>query len=170
MCLPQRIQRRTDHGACPDAAKTASHFRTPDVLRFLGRPRQPAQVEVTTRMQRRSEGVRVKHWWLLSDLSGDRARPGATLVPLREGIADLPRRVTLAQAINARYLDALSVMAQPTPVHLLRDPVSRPRLVNGRRYRALRPITADESRCFQRLLDGRTLLDGIPGRVTCAPC
>jgi hypothetical protein len=108
--------------------------------------------------------------WLLSDLSGDRARPGATLVPLREGIADLPRRVTLAQAINARYLDALSVMAQPTPVHLLRDPVSRPRLVNGRRYRALRPITADESRCFQRLLDGRTLLDGIPGRVTCTPC
>jgi hypothetical protein len=69
-------------------------------------------------------------------------------VPLRKGIADLPRRVTLAQAINARYLDALSVAAQPTPVHLLRDPVSRPRLVNGRRYRALRPITVDESRCF----------------------
>jgi hypothetical protein len=162
------------------------HFRTPDVLRFLGRARQPSHAEVTTRLQRRCEGVRVKHWVAensvkMYDKLGQVLRVETTLnqprrfqvyratapgqarhwVPLRKGIADIPRRVTLAQAINARYLDALSVVALPTPVHHLLDPISRPRLVNGRRYRALRPITAAESRCFQRLLDGRTLVNGL---------
>src|SRR5207302_405918 len=82
-------------------------------------------------------------------------------VPLRKGIADIPRRVALAQATNARYLDALSVVAQPTPVHHLLDPVSQRRVVNGRPYRALRPITTEESACFARLLDGRTLIAGF---------
>jgi hypothetical protein len=38
------------------------HFRTPDVLRFLGRQAIARTADVTTRIQRRVEGVRVKHW------------------------------------------------------------------------------------------------------------
>lgn len=162
------------------------HFRTPDVLRFLGRAAAARTAEVTTRIQRRVEGVRVKHWVAensvkMYDKHGQVLRVETTLnqprrfkvyratapgqarhwVPLRKGIADIPRRVALAHATNARYLDALSVVAHPTPIHHLLDPVSQRRIVNGRAYRALRPITADESACFARLLDGRALLDGI---------
>lgn len=164
-------------------------FRTPDVLRFLGHPHQPAVAEVTTRIQRRSEGVRVKHWVAensvkMYDKLGLVLRVETTLnqprrfqvyratapgqprhwVPLRKGIADIPRRVTLAQATNARYLDALSVVDLPTPVAQLLDPVTRPRVVNGRRYRPLHPIAPEESRCLARLADGRTLLNDLHAR------
>lgn len=165
------------------------HFHTPDVLRFLGRPRQPQQAEVTTRIQRRTEGVRVKHWVAensvkMYDKLGQVLRVETTLnqprrfkvyratapgqarhwVPLRKGIADIPRRVALAQATNARYLDALSVVDLPTPVAHLLDPVTRPRQVNGRRYRPLHPIAPEESRCLAQLADGRTLLDDLHAR------
>lgn len=162
------------------------HFRSPDVLRFLGHPHQPSAAEVTTRMQRRSEGVRVKHWVAensvkMYDKVGLVLRVETTLnqprrfkvyratapgqarhwVRLRKGIADIPRRVALAHATNARYLDALSVVDLPTSVAHVLDPVTRPRLVNGRRFRPLHPIVPEESRCLAQLADGRTLLDDL---------
>ena len=162
------------------------HFRTPDVLRFLGRPRRPHTTEVTTRVQRRVEGVRVKHWVAenslkMYDKRGLVLRVETTLnqprrfkvyratgpdtprhwVPLRKGIADIPRRVTLSRATNARYLDALSVVELPTPVAQILDPVSRPRVIAGRPYRPLHPIAPADSVCFAHLADGRTLLDDI---------
>ena len=162
------------------------HFRSPDVLRFLGHPHQPSTAEVTTRIQRRTEGVRVKHWVAENSLKmydklGLVLRVETTLnqprrfkvyratapgqarhwVPLRKGIADIPRRVALAHATNARYLDALSVVDLPTSVAHVLDPVTHPRLVNGRRYRPLHPIAPEESRCLAQLADGRTLLDDL---------
>ena len=162
------------------------HFRTPDVLRFLGRPNLPWRVEVTTRVQRRLEGVRVKHWFAensvkMYDKCGRVLRVETTLnqprrfkvyratapgtprrwTKLRKGIADIPRRVALSQATNARYLEALSAAALPTPLFHVLDPVTRRRIVDGRPYRALRPIAPDESACFARLLDGRALVAGI---------
>jgi hypothetical protein len=164
-------------------------FRTPDVLRFLGRPAPARTAEVTTRVQHRIEGVRVKHWVAensvkMYDKRGQVLRVETTLnqprrfkvyratapgtvrhwVPLRKGIADIPRRVALSQATNARYLDALSVVGLPTPIHQLLDPVSRPRTVNERPFRPLRPIAPEESACFARLLDGRALLEGVRAR------
>jgi hypothetical protein len=161
-------------------------FRTPDVLRFLGRPYCPHTAEVTTRVQRRIEGVRVKHWVAensvkMYDKRGQVLRVETTLnqprrfkvyratapgtprhwVPLRKGIADIPRRVALSRAINARYLDALSVVEVSTPLAQILDPVSHRRVVAGRRYRALHPIAPDESHCLARLVDGRTLLDDL---------
>jgi hypothetical protein len=162
------------------------HFRTRDVLRFFGRPAMVRTAEVTTRMQRRVEGVRVKHWLAENSLKmydklGLVLRVETTLnqprrfkvyratargagrhwVPLRKGIADIPRRVVLSQASNGRYLDALSVVALPIPVHQLLDPISSRRLVNGRAYRPLRPIAPDESACFAHLLDGSRVLEGV---------
>jgi hypothetical protein len=164
-------------------------FRTPDVLRFLGRQAAARTAEVITRIQGRVEGVRVKHWGAensvkMYDKLGQGLRVETTLnqprrftvyratapgqarhwVPLRKGIADIPRRVALAQATNARYLDALSVVALPTAIHQLLDPVSQRRLVNGRRYRPLHPIAPEESRCLAQLADGRTLLDDLHAR------
>lgn len=162
------------------------YFRTPDVLRFFGRPNTPWRVEVTTRAQRRVEGVRVKHWLAensikMYDKAGRVLRVETTInqprrfnvyratapgtprkwTKLRKGIADIPRRVALSQASNARYLDALSVVGVTTPLHDVLDPVSQRRVVDGRPYRALRPIAPDESRCFAQLLDGRGAINGV---------
>jgi hypothetical protein len=163
------------------------HFHSPDVLRVLGRRhRADSTGEVTTRVQRRVEGVRITHWveensLKMYDKVGHVLRVETTLnqprrfkvyrttgrgttrhgVPLRKGIADLPRRVELSRAANARYLDALSVVGMPTPIHQVLDPVSQRRRVDGRPYRALRPIAPEDSACFARLLDGRALLTGV---------
>jgi len=167
-------------------------FSCEDVLRFLGRRMGPrSRGEVTSSYLRRPEGLRIKHRVeensiKMYDKAGtvmrvettinhprrfrvfrDRTRLGRRQrgwLPMRKGIADIPRRVELSRAANARYLDALSVVPDPTPVHHLLDPVSQRRLVAGRAYRPLRPIAPDESACFAALLNGRAALDGIRAR------
>jgi hypothetical protein len=166
------------------------HFRSPDVLRFLGRRHGPRSTgEVLTRVQRRIEGVRVKHWvegnsLKMYDKNGHVLRVETTInqprhfkvyratargasrhwVPLRKGVADLPRRVELSRAANARYLDALSVVGIPVAIHQILDPVSQRRIHDMRSFRALRPIAPDDSACLARLADGRALLAGIRAR------
>jgi hypothetical protein len=166
------------------------HFRSPDVLRFLGRRHGPRSTgEVLTRVQRRIEGVRVKHWvegnsLKMYDKNGHVLRIETTInqprhfkvyratargtarhwVPLRKGVADLPRRVELSRAANARYLDALSVVGIPVTIHQILDPVSQRHLHGRRSFRALQPIAPDDSACLARLADGRALLNGIRAR------
>jgi hypothetical protein len=176
-------------------------FGTEDVLRFLGRRMGGRSTgEVTSSYLRRPEGLRLKHCVeensiKMYDKAGcvlrievtinqprrflvyrERTRHGhrqRCWGKMRKGIADLPRRVELSRAANARYLAALSVVPDPTPVHHLFDPVSQRQILNGRPYRALRPIAPDESARFTALLHGRTLLDGCrPGdlRRRLSPC
>ncbi len=161
------------------------HFRTPDVLRFFGRSGPARTADVQTRVQRRVDGVRVKHWVAehavkMSDKRGQVRRIETTRnqprrfkvyratargttrhgVPLWKGIADIARRVALSDATNRRYLDALSIVAVPTPIHQRLDPLSRRRMRQDRPDRALRAIAPDESACFARLLDGRRVHRG----------
>jgi hypothetical protein len=167
-------------------------FHAQDVLRFLGR-RMGARSsgEVTSSYLRRPEGLRVKHRVeensiKMYDKAGCVLRVEVTINQprrflvfrertrhghrqrcwgkMRKGIADLPRRVDLSRAAIARYLDALSTVPDPTPVHQLLDPVSHRRLVQGRPYRPLRPIARDESARFAALLDGRFALHGCRAR------
>jgi hypothetical protein len=167
-------------------------FDAQDVLRFLGRRMGGRSAgEVTSSYFRRLEGLRVKHQVeensiKMYDKAGSVLRVEVTLNQprrflvyrerirrgtrqrcwgkMRKGIADIPRRVELSRAANARYLDALSIVPDPSPIHQLFDPLSRGRIVDGRPYRALRPIAPDESARFAALLDGRTLLDGCRAR------
>lgn len=166
------------------------HFRSPDVLRFLGRRHGPRSTgEVLTRLQRRLEGVRVKHWvegnsLKMYDKAGQVLRLETTInqprrfkvyratargsarhwVPLRKGLADLARRVELSRAANARYLDALSVVAIPVPIHQILDAVSQRRVHRDRSFRPLRPIAPDDSACLAAVADARTLLAGLRAR------
>jgi hypothetical protein len=161
-------------------------FGSQDVLRFLGRRMGGRSTgEVTSSYLRRPEGLRVKHHVeensiKMYDKAGRVLRIEVTINQprrflvyrertrrghrqrcwgkMRKGIADLPRRVELSRAANARYLDALSVVPDPAPVHQLFDPLSHRRIVNGRPYRPLRPIAPDESARFAALLDARTAL------------
>ena len=163
-------------------------FASPQVLRFLGRRTNTRfNGEVCSRLERRVEGVCVKHYVeensiKMYDKQGSVLRVETTLnqprrfkvyrrvtrkgrrvkgwYALRKGIVDLRRRLQLSRAANARYLEALAVVGDSRPSHRLLDPVSRP-LKEPRPYRALRPISPEDSRWFAVLLRGEFQLQGI---------
>ena len=85
-------------------------------------------------------------------------------IPMRLGIMDLVRRVEVSRAGNERYLEALSVVDVPAPVAGLLDTVSRRVVKDARRYRALRPVSAEDARVFAAVLSGKFLLKGFSNR------
>jgi len=108
--------------------------------------------EVSTNVRERVEGVRLKHWFNNNSLKlydkGSVLRaecmlrqPGYFKVyrategnpegprdwrPLRQGIADLPRRAEVCQAANERYLEALAAVHLTVPLRELVEPLCRP--------------------------------------------
>jgi hypothetical protein len=145
------------------------HFHSPDVMRFLGRKGLHGgfQGELTSRLNRRLEGVRVKHWAAgnsikMYDKAGSVLRIETTIAnplpfkvfrpldstrsrsrklawrPLRKGIADLHRRAQVSQLSNHRYLDALAAVEDSTRLGEILDRVSTPVTYHGRRARPLR--------------------------------
>lgn len=167
-------------------AHAINHFHTEDVLRFLGRKtRSISRGEVKSSLQR-FEGVRIKHWLhensiKMYDKQGSVLRIETTInqpkrfqvrrrqnqqssfawLPLRKGIADIRRRVQLSRAANERYLQALAVVGDPTPSYKLLDQVSQPLLQGQQRFRALRPVSPEDSALFAVLLDGKFAIQGV---------
>jgi hypothetical protein len=142
------------------------HFKSPDVMRFLGRKVHGNFTgELTTSFKDRPEGVRVKHWVRgnsvkMYDKAGCMLRVETTIArtgdfkvlrphhtkpegklywqPLRKGVADLHRRAEVSQRSNERYFDALAVVEEPTPCSRVFDTVARPVFDGAKRFRALR--------------------------------
>lgn len=142
------------------------HFKSPDVMRFLGRKAHGNYTgEIVTSFKDRAEGVRVKHWVngnsvKMYDKGGSVLRVETTLgcvddfkvlrprgdapdaklewQPMRQSVADLHRRAEVSQAANERYLDALSVVDDSTPLAALLDTVAKPATYGGKRVRAVR--------------------------------
>ncbi len=163
------------------------HFHTADVLRFLGRKhRSISSGEVKADLQRRFEGVRIKHWVeensiKMYDKQGSVLRIETTInnpkrfrvrrrvasqgplkwLPLRKGIADIRRRVEISRAANERYLEALAVVGEPTPSYKLLDRVSQRVKRQGRQFRSLRPISPEDSKLFSAVLHGEFLIQGV---------
>jgi hypothetical protein len=166
-----------------------TQFSCQHVLRFLGR-RVNARFngEVWSQLKHRPEGICVKHWVeensiKMYDKQGSilriettinnprrfkvrrratrKGRPCMAWVPMRKAVADIPRLVEICQAANERYLQALALVNVPQPVQRVLDPVSRRVLKDGRPYRALRPITKEESEMFRILLNGAYRIQGF---------
>jgi hypothetical protein len=165
------------------------HFGCRDLLRFLGRRINRLFVgEVTTVYRERTEGVCVKHWveensLKMYDKQGSVLRIETTInnprrfkvyrwatrhgrrcqawLPMRKAVIDLPRLVEIARAANQRYIEALADMEVAHPVHQILDPVSRRIMSQGRPYRGLRPVSAEEARVFAHLLNGAFRLHGF---------
>lgn len=165
------------------------HFSCHDVLRFLGRRINGRfEGEIRTNQGSRIEGVRIKHWVeensiKMYDKAGSVLRIETTInktarfkvrrrvtrrgqkvmawVQMRRGVVDIRRRAELSMSANRRYLDALSIVGDSTASHRVLDPVSQPVHLNGSRYRALRPITPEESAVFREILAAEHLLQGI---------
>jgi hypothetical protein len=164
-------------------------FGCRDLLRFLGRRvNRLFPGEVTTVHHDRIEGMCVKHWVeensiKMYDKQGSVLRIETTInnprrfkvyrwgtrqgkrcqawLPLRKAIIDLPWLVQICQAANQRYLEALADVEVTQTVREVLDPVSRPIERQGRKYRGLRPITAEEAALFACLLDGKYRLQGF---------
>jgi hypothetical protein len=165
------------------------HFHSPNVMRFLGRrTNRRFSGTVQSYLDRRCEGVRVKHWVeensiKMYDKQGSVLRIETTInnprrlkvrriatrrgrrqrgwLPMRKGVADFLRRAEICRAANGRYLEALGVVGEPSPTRFLLDPVSKRITRRGRAYRALRPIDPEEAKLFAVLTDGRFLLVGF---------
>ncbi len=142
-------------------------FASPDVLRFLGqRRRTRCQGQVTSTLNQRPEGVRIRHSvnansLKLYDKQGLVLRVETTIndpkqfkvyrpsekdprqllkwLPLRFGVADLWRRAQVSQAANRRYLEALASTTGKTPLYQEALGVCRAVVLKGQRYRALTP-------------------------------
>jgi hypothetical protein len=163
-----------------------------DVLRFLGR-RINCRFNgaVTVNLRERPEGVRVKHWVeensiKMYDKMGSvlrvettinnpgrlrirrrASRKGKTLMqwlPMRKSIADTRRRAEIGRAANERYLEALAVVGAPKPSCQLFDQVSKPVQSTGRSFRALRPISPEDSQLFQIIMSGEFQFQGVRNR------
>jgi hypothetical protein len=160
-----------------------------DVMRFLGRRTNSRfNGEVTSDIQVRREGTRIKHRVeensiKMYDKQGCVLRIETTInnpkrlrvyrpvrhkgrrvkrwAPMRRGVCDMLRRAQVCQAANARYLQALSVVGQTAVISHVLDPVSRRITRDQRPYRALRPISPEETRVFGIVMQGRFLLNGF---------
>ena len=159
------------------------------MLRFLGRRINGRfEGEIRSHMGSRVEGVRIKHWVeensiKMYDKAGSVLRIETTInntrrykvrrrvtrhgqkqmtwVKMRKGVVDIRRRVEVCQGAYARYLDALAVVGDATPSHRVLDPVSQPVISGKRRFRALQPISPNDSQLFQQILSGENLLQGF---------
>lgn len=162
--------------------------KSSDVLRFLGRRVCSSfNGEINSNLKR-YEGLRVKHWVEENSIKMyDKAlsvlRIETTInnpnrfkvyretthhgqvqkgwLKLRKGVADTARLVQIARAANERYLQALAVVGEASPSYRLLDPVSQPVQQQGRRYRALQPISPQDSSLFELVCQGQFLIHGF---------
>jgi hypothetical protein len=183
--LEQLYPRLLDHATL--------HFGADDILTFLGRRLHPCfDGEVLTICKKdRRRGARIKHrvknnWLKMYDKFGQilrietvinqprefRVRRWCTRrgqrqllwKPMNKGVANFHRYQEVAQAANARYLDALAVV-EPLPArgHDL-DRLSAPVRFRGRRRRGLNVLRPQEQELFRAALLGEHRLLGLRNR------
>ena len=183
---PQSLQalypRLLDHAAV--------NFSAQDIMMFLGRRLHwRFDGEVLTECKKdRWPGARIKHrlkgnWLKMYDKQGvvlrvetvinqsrefqvrrQRERKGKLQMvwcPMNKGIANLYQYQAAALAANVRYLEALSVVADPSPAYQHVDTLARPQRVEERSYAGFNPARREDVTLFQAILQGEHLLRGF---------
>jgi hypothetical protein len=165
-------------------------FSAQDILTFLGRRLHwRFDGEVLTECKKdRWPGARIKHrmkanWLKMYDKQGvvlrietvinqprefqvrrERERQGTLQMvwcPMNKGIANLYQYQAAAWAANVRYLEALSVVADPSPAYQQVDTLARPQVVEERSYAGFNPARREDVQLFQAVLQGEHLLRGF---------
>lgn len=163
-----------------------------DVLTFLGRKLYGQfQGEVLNEYKERWPGARVKHWmkenWIkMYDKHGSVLRIETVINdpyefkvrrmgkshgveamgwhPMPKGVANLPRYAEVSLAANRRYLDALAVIDDPTPLYRVVDQLARPAHAGGRAIRGFNPVARQDLHVFQAVLRGEHAIQGFRNR------
>jgi len=83
-------------------------------------------------------------------------------VPMRKGVAFLPRYRQICAQTNARYLHALAHVDDPTPaIRALDALTARASSPNGRTVRPFNPLSRHDRVVFEALLSGEHALHGF---------
>jgi hypothetical protein len=86
-------------------------------------------------------------------------------VPMRKGVHYLFRYKDVSLGANSRYLDALSVVSDPTARVAEVDRIThRKRSPSGRTARALNPLAQEDLQLFQAVMDGSHSIRGFTNR------
>lgn len=85
-------------------------------------------------------------------------------LPLRRGVADLHRRCALSQRANEAYLEALAVVDAPETLGTVLTPLSRSVQRQGRRFRGLQVMSAEDRQVLAVLNRGEFTIMGIRNR------
>src|SRR5262249_9711931 len=83
---------------------------------------------------------------------------------MRKGICDLYRRAQVCQTVNNRYLDALASVDTSVPLGTLARTICQPTQWRGKRVRALRPWSPEDTELFQIVSRGEFALHGFRNR------
>jgi hypothetical protein len=168
----------------------ALHLSAPRLMTFLGRKyRETFQGEVQTRWHRREPGGAVKHWVKgnaikMYDKHGTvlrietvinnpreffvhrpRHKQDGTVelgwFPMSKGVANLYRYAQVSRKANERYLEALAVVDDLGVGQSELDSRCVPVMYQGRRRRALQPLSRDDQALFQATLRGEHAVRGF---------
>lgn len=83
-------------------------------------------------------------------------------VQMRKGVAYLFRYRDVGRSANSRYLDALSVVSDPTvQVRQIERVTRRKTLPSGRSAKALNPLSREDAELFQAVMAGEHILRGF---------
>lgn len=166
------------------------NFSASDILTFLGRKlTSQFQGEVLTDCKKkRHPGARVKHrmkqnWMKMYDKFGrilrvetvinsprefkvrrTRTRDGQQVkvwCPMNKGVTNLPSYQSVCRAANDRYLNALSVVNDPTPAYRQVKDLTESKIHHGRRYAGFNPARSSDVKLFQAVMLGSHELRGF---------
>lgn len=180
--LAELYRRLLDHAAV--------NFSAADILTFLGRKLHGNfQGEVlTSGVKDRLPGARIKHrvkdnWLKMYDKFGQLLRIETVInqprefrvrrrrrrngrqqpvwCPMNKGVANLYQYRRVCHAANARYLDALSAVRDPTAAYRQVERLARSVVVAGRSYAGFNPARREHVRLLQSVLDGKYALGGF---------
>jgi hypothetical protein len=143
--------------------------------------------ELNSSLKRRPEGLRVKHFVngnsiKLYDKQGTVLRVETTINhpeefkvwrakendreqrlgwrELRRAIADLPRRAQVSDAANERYLSALAVVDEKTPLSQAAQSICQPVRKDGQSYRAINPWSDKDALILEAVNRGEFAING----------
>jgi hypothetical protein len=147
--------------------------------------------EVVSDLKRRPEGMRVKHrlnhnWIKMYDKQGTvlrvetvindprdmkvyRTKEGdkrgeKTWQRLRKGVADIHRRAQVSQAANERYGEALATVDDSRSLAELAEAVCQPVSWQGKRARALNPLSTEDAHLLEAINRGEFAINGFRNR------
>jgi len=179
------------HGISSFSCRDVMRFLGRRVPEKTGKVHAKFQGEIISDVKERPEGIRLKHSLngnslKLYDKEGRVLRTETTIDhtlefrvyrtserdpegklgwrPLRRGVADLPRRASVSQAANNRYLTALAAVTGTTPLSQLVNRVCTAVTREGLRYRGLRPWSEQDGRLLEILSQGEAMINGFRNR------
>jgi hypothetical protein len=147
--------------------------------------------ELNSSLKARPEGLRIKHFvngnsLKLYDKQGSVLRVETTINhpeefkvwrakendpeqkkawrELRRGVADLPRRAQVSQAANERYLTALAVVDEKTPLGQEVQTICQPVRKDGQSYRAVNPWAGKDALLLEAVNRGEFAINGFRNR------